>query len=162
MHMCIFESSAYMYVSVCIWLYFAVHICMYLTVFWGHIHSHMHQIVVFIAPNRPPAATRHTRISHHHQHKRLLMIQIPIPGAGAVPTGKRRSSSQQENQSGARPAWKLQFGNHLRFVTVSEGLLYLTAERRVIFRGHDCLLPCAARRASLKLSFLWIASYLSG
>jgi hypothetical protein len=69
-------------------------------------------------------------------------------GAGAVPTGER-SSSQQENQSGARPAWKLQFGNHLRFVTVPESLLNLTAERRVIFRGHDCLLPCAARRASL-------------
>ena len=39
--------------------------------------------------------------------------------------------------------------NHLRFVTVLEGSLYLTAERRVIFRGHDCLLPCAAGRASL-------------
>ncbi len=32
MHMCIFESSAYLYVSDCIWLYFAVHICMSLFV----------------------------------------------------------------------------------------------------------------------------------
>ncbi len=32
MHMRIFESSAYLYVSDCIWLYFTVHICMYLYV----------------------------------------------------------------------------------------------------------------------------------
>ncbi len=47
MHICIFEGSAYLHVSDCIWLYFAVRIFMYLTVFWGHINTHMHQFCGF-------------------------------------------------------------------------------------------------------------------
>ena len=67
-------------ISVCIWLYFEVtyiHICI--------------NFVVFIAPNRPPAAARHTRISHHHRHKRLPVIQIPIPDMNEL--GRRRSGA---------------------------------------------------------------------
>ncbi len=77
-------------ISVCIWLYLTVFaVCM------SHINFE-----VFIAPQRPPAAACHTRISHHHQLKRLPVIQIPtynemgrcweddLAPVGAAPTGE--------------------------------------------------------------------------
>ena len=69
MHICNFESSTYLYliVSDCILQCISVCICMYLTVFCYHIHSHMHQNCGFYSPNWQSAAAGRTRISQNQQ-----------------------------------------------------------------------------------------------